>query len=150
MTSNSTNAEVRIVGKIHAATARPSLDGSVSTVQCRQHWTSSGGEQRLCHGWQDTTLSLARAHTLFLSLSHTLSFCRSLSHTYAHTHTVCAACSPTPLAPPTEACSPTPPATAPFFRPSGAYMRNFLSVFVASRVRGPERRAGAPETRGEA
>ena len=64
----------------------------------------------------------------------------------AHT---CAACSPTPLAPPHEACSPTPPASAPFFRQSSAYMRDFLPVFVASRVRRPERHAGAPETHGE-
>ena len=51
---------------------------------------------------------------------------------------------------PPEACSPTPPASSPFFRQSGAYMRDFLPVFVASRVRGPERRAGAHETHGEA
>jgi len=36
------------------------------------------------------------------------------------------------------------------FSAAGAYRCNFLPVFAASRVRGPERRAVAPETRGEA
>jgi len=36
------------------------------------------------------------------------------------------------------------------FSAAGAYRYDFLPVFAASRVRGPERRAGAPETRGEA
>jgi len=36
------------------------------------------------------------------------------------------------------------------FSAAGAYICDFLPVFAASRVRGPERRAGAPETCGEA